>query len=153
VGPIEAKLLENSALDGPDAHAAMGLVLDAFGELSISCYNLCTSIARVAAARLLSYWKMSPEQAKKKFFAFGGSPGSGVELALSWTAFTTSFLPPTIPSAARSTQTRPRTNTTVFSFQTADTVLPMLPASAGATAAKVPCVCFFCVMLFVKCRP
>jgi hypothetical protein len=32
-------------------------------------------------------------------------------------------------------------NTTVFSFQTTDTVLPMLPASAGATAAKV-LVCF-----------
>jgi hypothetical protein len=35
-----------------------------------------------------------------------------------------------------------RTNTTVSSFQTTDTVLPMLPASAGATAAKV-LACFF----------
>jgi hypothetical protein len=37
VGPIEAKLLEYGALDGPDAHAAVGLVLGAFGELSASC--------------------------------------------------------------------------------------------------------------------
>jgi hypothetical protein len=36
VGPIEAKLLEYGALDGPDAHAAVGLVLGAFGELSTS---------------------------------------------------------------------------------------------------------------------
>ena len=34
VGPIEAKLLEYGALDGPDAHAVVGLVLGAFGELS-----------------------------------------------------------------------------------------------------------------------
>jgi hypothetical protein len=33
VGPIEAKLLEYGALDGPDAHAVVGLVLGAFGEL------------------------------------------------------------------------------------------------------------------------
>jgi hypothetical protein len=42
------------------------------GELSTSCYSLCTSIARVAAARLLSFWKMSPEQdlafSKQKIF-------------------------------------------------------------------------------------
>jgi hypothetical protein len=37
VEPIEAKLLEYGALDGPDAHAAVGLVLGAFGELSASC--------------------------------------------------------------------------------------------------------------------
>jgi hypothetical protein len=37
VGPIEAKLLEYGALDGPDAHAVVGLVLGAFGELSTSC--------------------------------------------------------------------------------------------------------------------
>jgi hypothetical protein len=55
VGPIEAKLLEYGALDGPDAHAAAGLVLGAFGELSTSCYSFCTSIARVAAERLLSF--------------------------------------------------------------------------------------------------
>jgi hypothetical protein len=36
VGPIEAKLLEYGALDGPDAHAVVGLVLGAFGELSTS---------------------------------------------------------------------------------------------------------------------
>jgi hypothetical protein len=55
VGPIDAKLLEYGALDGPDAHAAVGLVLGAFGELSASCYSLRTSIARVAAARLLGF--------------------------------------------------------------------------------------------------
>jgi hypothetical protein len=37
VGLIEAKLLEYGALDGPDAHAVVGLVLGAFGELSTSC--------------------------------------------------------------------------------------------------------------------
>jgi hypothetical protein len=37
VGPIEAKLLKYGALDGPDAHAVVGLVLGAFGELSTSC--------------------------------------------------------------------------------------------------------------------
>ena len=79
VGPIEAKLLEYGALDGPDAHAAVGLVLGAFGELSASCYSFFTSIARVAAARLLSFWKMSPEQAlafsKHKILRFWGLTG------------------------------------------------------------------------------
>ena len=37
MGPIEAKLLDYGALDGPDAHAVVGLVLGAFGELSTSC--------------------------------------------------------------------------------------------------------------------
>jgi len=55
VGPIEAKLLEYGDLDGPDAHAVMVLVHGAFGELSTSCYSLCTSIAQVAAAGLLSF--------------------------------------------------------------------------------------------------
>ena len=68
-----------TALDGPDAHAVVGLVLGAFGELSISCYSFCTSIARVAAARLLSFWKMSPEQAlafsKQKILCFWGLTG------------------------------------------------------------------------------
>jgi hypothetical protein len=79
VGPIEAKLLEYGALDGPDAHAIVGLVLGAFGELSTSCYSLCTSIARVAAARLLNFWKMSPERAlafsKQKVLRFWGLTG------------------------------------------------------------------------------
>ena len=81
VGPIEAKLLEYGALDGPAAHAVVGLVLGAFGELSTSCYCyiLCTSIARVAAARLLSFLKMSPEQAlafsKQKILRFWGLTG------------------------------------------------------------------------------
>jgi hypothetical protein len=79
VGPIETKLLEYGALDGLDAHAAVGLVLGAFGDLSTSCYSLCTSIARVAAARLLSFWKMSPKQAlafsKQKILRFWGLTG------------------------------------------------------------------------------
>ena len=79
VGPIEAELLEFGALDGPDAHAAVGLILGAFDELSASFYGLSTPIARVAAARLLSFWKMSPEQAlafsKQKILRFGGLAG------------------------------------------------------------------------------
>jgi hypothetical protein len=79
MGPIEAKLLEHGALDGPDSHAVVGLVLGAFGELSTSCYSLCTSIARVAAARLLSFWKMSPKRAlafsKQKALRFWGLTG------------------------------------------------------------------------------
>ena len=74
MGPIEAKLLEYGALDRPDAHAAVGLILGAFGELSTSSYSLLTSIARAAAVRLLSLWKMSPEQAlafsKQKILRF-----------------------------------------------------------------------------------
>jgi hypothetical protein len=74
VGPIEAKLLEYGALDGPAAYAAVGLVLGAFGELLASCYSVCTSIARVAAASLLSFWKKSPEKAlafsKQKILRF-----------------------------------------------------------------------------------
>jgi hypothetical protein len=79
VGPIEAELLEYGALDGPDAHAVVGLVLGAFGELSTSCYSFCTPIARVAAARHLGFWKMSPEQAlafsKQKILRFWGLTG------------------------------------------------------------------------------
>jgi hypothetical protein len=55
VGQIEVKLLEHGALDGLGANAAVGLVLGAFGELSTSFSSLCTSIARVAVARLLSF--------------------------------------------------------------------------------------------------
>jgi hypothetical protein len=44
-------------------HAVVGLVLGALGEFSTSCSSLRPSIARVAAARLLSFWKMSPEKA------------------------------------------------------------------------------------------
>jgi hypothetical protein len=79
VGPIEAKLLEYGALDGPDARAVVGLVLGAFGELSTSCYSLFTSIARVAAGRLLSFLEMSPGHAlafsKQKFLRFWGLTG------------------------------------------------------------------------------
>jgi hypothetical protein len=37
VGPIEEELLKLGALDGPDAHAFVGLILGAFGKLSTSC--------------------------------------------------------------------------------------------------------------------
>jgi hypothetical protein len=57
----------------------VGLVLGAFGELSTSCYSLYTTNARVAVARLLGFWKMSPEQAlafsKQKFLRFWGFTG------------------------------------------------------------------------------
>jgi hypothetical protein len=79
VGPIEAKLMEYGALDGPDPHSVLGLVLGAFGELSTSCYSLCTSITQVAVARLLSFLKISPEQAlafsKQKILRFWGFTG------------------------------------------------------------------------------
>jgi hypothetical protein len=71
--------LECGALDGPDAHAAVGLVLGTFGELSTSCYGFYTSIARMAAARLLSFWNRSPEEAlafsKQKILRFWGLTG------------------------------------------------------------------------------
>jgi hypothetical protein len=71
--------LEYGVLGGPDAYAAVGLVLGAFGELSTSCYSLYTPIARVAAARLLSFWEMSPEQSlafsKQKILRFWGLTG------------------------------------------------------------------------------
>jgi hypothetical protein len=79
VGPIEAKLLEYGALVGSDAHAVVGLVLGSLGELSASFYSLCTSIARLAAARLLSFWEMSPEKdlafSKQKILRFWGLTG------------------------------------------------------------------------------
>ena len=40
VGPVEAKLREYGKAHEPNAHAAVGLVLGAFGELSTSCYDL-----------------------------------------------------------------------------------------------------------------
>jgi hypothetical protein len=147
VGPIEAKLLEYGALDGPDAHAVVGLVLGAFGELSTSCYSLRTSIARVAAARLLSSWKMNPEQAlassKQKILRFWGLTGQRGwarlimdrlhDLALS-------------PGDSKGSTLDPDTvahehHSFFFPDNGHGTVLPMLPASAGATAAKV-LVCF-----------
>ena len=50
-----------------------------FAKKYQKCYSLCTSIALVAAARLLSFWKMSPEQAlafsKQKILRFWGLTG------------------------------------------------------------------------------
>jgi hypothetical protein len=51
VGPIEAKLLEFEARNGPKPHAVVGFILGTFGELSNSCYSLCTAIARVGDAK------------------------------------------------------------------------------------------------------
>ena len=76
VGPIEAKLSEFGARDGPNPRAVVGLVLGAFGELSNSCYSLCSAIARVNAARVLSFWKIPPKHAlalcKQKILRFWG---------------------------------------------------------------------------------
>jgi hypothetical protein len=155
VGLIEAKHLEYGALDGPDAHAVVGLVLGAFGELSTSCYSYFTSIARVAAARLLSFWKMSPEQAlvfsKQKIFRFWGLTGQR-----GWARLILDRLHDLVLSPGDSKGSTRDPDTVAHehhspSFQTTDTVLPMLPASAGATAAKV-LVCF-CIMLFVNPPP
>jgi hypothetical protein len=63
VGPIEAKLLEFGARDGPKPHAVVRFVLGAFGELPNSCYRFCTAIARVDAARVVSFWKTPPKHA------------------------------------------------------------------------------------------
>jgi hypothetical protein len=120
VGPIEAKLLEYGALDRPGAHAAVGLVLEALGELSISCCSLCTFIARVAAARFLSFWKMSPKQAlafsKQKILFFRGLTGMRGWTRLILDRLHDLVLSPAISRAVRSTRTRSRTNTTVSSF-------------------------------------
>jgi hypothetical protein len=84
VGPIEAKLLEFGAKQAPEfgardwprPHAVVGFVLGAFGELSNSCYSLCTAIARTDAARVVSFWKMPPKHAlalcKQKTLRFWG---------------------------------------------------------------------------------
>ena len=34
-----------------------------FGELSNSCYSLCTAIVRVNTARILSFWEIPPKHA------------------------------------------------------------------------------------------
>ena len=106
---------------------------------------LLTSITRVAAARLLGFWKMSPEESmafsKQKRLSFWGLTGQRGWARLILGRLPDLILPPAITRAVRSTRTQSRKNTKVSSFQTTDTVLQMLPASAGATAAKV-LVCF-----------
>ena len=76
VGPIEAKLLEYGKRDEPDAHAVVGFVMGAFGELSTTCYTLATAIARVHAARLMSYYHIDRAKAmglaKQKIIRFWG---------------------------------------------------------------------------------
>jgi len=130
----------------------VGLVLGAFGELSTSCCSQCTSTARVAAARLLSFWKTSPEKAlafsKQKSLRFWGLTGQRGWARLILDRLHDLVLAPALPRAVRSTQTRSRTNITVSFFQIEEKVLPMLPASAGATAAKV-LVCVFFVLCYL----
>jgi hypothetical protein len=50
--------------------------LSAFGEISSTCCSLKTAIARVSAARVLSFWKMPPKHAlalcKQKNLRFWG---------------------------------------------------------------------------------
>ena len=119
----------------------MGLVLGAFGELSTSCYSLCTSIAQVVAAELLIFWKMSPEQAlafsKQKILRFGRLTGQRGWARLILGRLHDLLLSPGNSKGSTLDPDTSRTNTTVPSFQTTNTVLPMLPALAGATAAKV----------------
>jgi hypothetical protein len=63
LGPIEAKLLEFNARDGPNPHAVVGFVLGAFGELPSSCCRLCKAIARVGASSVVSFRKTPPKHA------------------------------------------------------------------------------------------
>jgi hypothetical protein len=63
VGPIEANVLKPGARAGPKPHAALGFVLGAFGELPKCIYTLFMAIARIEAARAVSFWKTPPKQA------------------------------------------------------------------------------------------
>jgi hypothetical protein len=88
---------------------------------------------------------MSPEQAlafsKQKILRFWGLTGQRGWARLILDRLHDLVLSPGDSKGSTLDQTRSRTNTTVTSFQTTGTVLPMLPASAGTTAAKV-LVCF-----------
>jgi hypothetical protein len=118
VGPIEAKLLEFGTRDGPKPHAVVGFVLGAFGELSNSCYSLCTVIARVDAARVVSFWEISPKNAfalcKQKPLRFWVLLRNAAGLASSWTAFKTWCSSPAIPRPPRASQTLFRMSTIFF---------------------------------------
>jgi hypothetical protein len=74
VGPVEEKLVEFWAKVGPKPHAVLDFILGAFSELSNSCYSLCTAIARVGAARVVSFWKIPRKHAlalcKQKILLF-----------------------------------------------------------------------------------
>jgi hypothetical protein len=98
---------------------------------------------------------MSPEQAlafsKQKILRFWGFTGQrGWARLILDHLHDFVFSPGDFKGSAHDADTVAH-NTTVSSFQTTDTVLPMLPASAGATPAKV-LVCF-CIMLFFKSLP
>jgi len=103
---------------------------------------------RVAAARLLSFWKMSPEQAlafsKQKILRFWGITGQRGSARLILGRLHDLVLSPGDSKGSTLDPDSAAYKTTVTSFQTADKALPMLPASAGATAAKV----LMCVFLY-----
>jgi hypothetical protein len=98
VGPIEAKLLEFGARDGPKPRAAVGFVLGAFSEISNSCYSLFTAIERVGAARVATFCKITPKRAlalcNQRPCASGVLRRNAAGLASSWAAFTIWYSPP-----------------------------------------------------------
>jgi hypothetical protein len=110
VGPIEAKLLEFGARDGLKPHAVVGFVLGAFGELSDSCCRLCTAIARVDAARVVSFWKTPKKNAlalcKQKILRFWGLTAQRSWARLILDRFTIWCSPPAIPRPPRASQTQ-----------------------------------------------
>ena len=71
--------------DGPKPHAVVGVVLGAVGELSNSCYSHFTAIARVDAARVVSFWKNPPKHAlalcKQKILRFWGLAACSLQFA------------------------------------------------------------------------
>ena len=81
VGPIEANLLEYCARDGPNPHAAVGVVLCVFGKLS-----------------------------NRNSYDSGVSQHSAFEPASFWTAFTTLRFRLAIPRPLRTSLTQPRMN-------------------------------------------
>jgi hypothetical protein len=104
VEPIEAKLLELSARDGTKPHVVVSFVLGAFGELSNSCYSLCTAIARVTAARAVGFWKIPPKGAlalcKQKILRFWGLTAQRGRARLILGRFNDLLLSPCDPTAA-----------------------------------------------------
>jgi hypothetical protein len=104
LGPIEAKLLEFGARDEPKLHAVVGFVLGAFDELPNSCYKLCTAIAKVGAARVVSLWNMPPKDTlalcKQKILRFWGLTAQRGSARLILDCFHDLVLSPGDPAAA-----------------------------------------------------
>jgi hypothetical protein len=103
----------------------------------------------------LSFWKISPEKAlafsKQKVLRFWGLTGQRGWAHLILGRLHDLVPPPDDSKCSVFDPSRSRMNTTVSPSQTMDMVLPMLPASAGALASKVP-VCS-CIIFFVKFPP